>query len=72
MECIVNTLPGWEDAGCNVDTGMPASIMATMVKNGTVTARGSFAPGPVIPVDLFFKELRERSMTVYQNGTVIN
>ncbi|MDP1689129.1 MAG: saccharopine dehydrogenase C-terminal domain-containing protein [bacterium] len=72
MECIVNTLPGWEDAGCNVDTGMPASIMAIMVKNGTVTARGSFAPGPVIPVDLFFKELRERSMTVYQNGTVIN
>ena len=72
MECIVDTLPGWEDAGCNIDTGMPASIMAQMVKNGLVTARGSYPPGPVIPVKEFFKELRARGMTVYENGTVIN
>lgn len=72
MECIVNTLPGWEDAGCNIDTGMPASIMAQMVKNGIVTARGSYPPGPVIPVQEFFRELRKRGMTIYENGTVIN
>lgn len=72
MECIVDTLPGWEDAGCNIDTGMPASIMAQMVFNGEVTERGSYPPGPVIPVELFFKELRKRGMVIYQNGEVIN
>ncbi len=45
LECIVPTLPGWEEAGCNIDTGFPASIIAQMIKNGTITARGSFAPG---------------------------
>ena len=72
MECIVDTLPGWEDAGCNIDTGMPASIIAQMVKDGRVTARGSWAPGPVVPCEEFFRELRIRKMIVYQNGKVIN
>jgi len=72
MECIVNTLPGWESAGCNIDTGMPASIMAQMVKDGRITARGSFPPGPVVPTQEFFRELRSRGMVVYQNGVVIN
>jgi lysine 6-dehydrogenase len=72
MECIVNTLPGWEDAGCNIDTGMPASIMAQMVKDGRITTRGSYPPGPVVPINEFFKELRQRSMIVYQNGEIIN
>ncbi len=72
MECIVNTLPGWEDTGCNIDTGMPASIMAQMVKDGRITARGSYAPGPVVPTETFFRELRARGMVVYQNGKIIN
>lgn len=72
MECIVNPLPGWEDAGCNIDTGMPASIIAQMIKDGRIEKRGSFAPGPVVPCKEFFKELRKRKMIVYQNGRVIN
>lgn len=72
MECIVNTLPGWTDAGCNIDTGMPASIMAQMIKDGRITARGSYAPGPVVPTEEFFRELRSRGMVVYENGKVIN
>lgn len=72
METIVDTLPGWEDAGCNIDTGMPASIMAQMIKDGRITARGSHAPGPVVPVQEFFKELRKRKMDVYQDGVLIN
>ena len=72
MECIVNTLPGWEDAGCNIDTGMPASIIAQMVKDGAITERGSFPPGPVVPADKFFAELRKRKMDIYCNGTLIN
>ena len=72
MECIVPTLPDWQDAGCNIDTGMPASIMAQMVKDGSITMRGSYPPGPVVPTQEFFKELRKRQMVVYQNGQVIN
>ncbi len=72
METIVDTLPGWEDAGCNIDTGMPASIIAQMIKDGRITARGSHAPGPVVPTEEFFRELHTRGMVVYHNGEVIN
>lgn len=72
MECIVPTLNGWEDAGCNIDTGMPASIMAQMIKNEIIKERGSFAPEAVIPPKLFFKELKKRKMIVYENEKQIN
>lgn len=72
VECIVNTLPRWEDAGCNVDTGMPASIMAQMIKEKIITQRGSFAPEAVVPPASFFKELHQRKMVVYENGKKIN
>ena len=72
MECIVNTNKGWEDAGCNIDTGMPASIMAQMVKEKIIDEKGSFAPEAVVPPALFFKELHKRKMTIYENGKRIN
>ncbi len=72
MECIVDTLDGWESAGCNIDTGIPASIMTRMVLNGKISARGSFPPGRVVPSEAFFRELREYGMLVYENGRVIN
>lgn len=72
MECIVNTLPGWEDAGCNIDTGMPASIMAQMIKDRRINARGSYEPSSIVPTQEFFKELRSRKMVIYQNGEIIN
>lgn len=68
MECIVDTLPGWEDAGCNIDTGIPASIMGQMVYNGLINERGSFAPGSIVPKDEFFDEIRKRGMVIYENG----
>ncbi len=72
MQCIVPTLKGWEDAGCNIDTGMPASIMAQMVKTGGITEKGSFTPESVVPPESFFKELRKRKMRVFENGKIIN
>ncbi|MBI3633336.1 MAG: saccharopine dehydrogenase NADP-binding domain-containing protein [Candidatus Vogelbacteria bacterium] len=72
MECIVMTLPGWSDAGCNIDTGLPASIMAQMILDGRITARGSFAPDMAVPTEEFFKELKKKGMTVFQDGTAIN
>jgi len=72
MECIVPTLKGWEDAGCNIDTGMPASIMAQMIKKGIIEDKGSFAPEAVVPPLPFFRELRKRKMKVFENGKIIN
>lgn len=72
MECLVDTIDGWEDAGCNIDTGMPASIIAQMVSDGVIAERGSFPPGSVVPPDRFFQALRRRQMAVCQNGRLIN
>ena len=72
MECIVPTLDGWESAGCNVDTGIPAGIIAIMIKNGVIKERGSFSPEAIVPTKEFFKELAKNYMIVYENGRAIN
>ena len=72
MECLVPPLKRWEDAGCNIDTGMPASILSQMVKKEEFTHKGSFSPEISIPPEPFFKELKKRHMRVYENGKVIN
>lgn len=72
MECIAPTLEGWEDAGCNIDTGIPASIVARMIKENIIKERGSFAPEDIIPTEQFFEELAKKQMFVYENGVIIN
>jgi saccharopine dehydrogenase-like NADP-dependent oxidoreductase len=72
MECIVDTLDGWESAGCNIDTGIPASIMTRMVLDGRIVARGSYPPGRVVPASEFFVELAKYKMKVYENGKELN
>lgn len=72
MECIVPPLKGWEDAGCNIDTGMPASIMAQMILKKIITKPGSYSPEFIVPPEQFFKELRKRKMLIYENGKVVN
>lgn len=72
MECLVPSLRGWESAGCNIDTGFPASILAQMVKKGSITERGSFSPEVGVPPDPFFKELRKKKIRIYENGEAIN
>ena len=72
MECLVFPLKGWEDAGCNIDTGMPASIMGQMIKENVITEKGAFAPEGVVPCEPFFKELRKRKMVVLENGRRVN
>jgi len=72
MECLVKTLKGWEEAGSNIDTGMPASIIAQMIKNRVIKEKGSFSPELVVPTEPFFKELRKRKMIVLKNGKRVN
>ena len=72
MESIVSTLPGWEDAGCNIDTGLPASILAQLVKIGYVTERGSFSPEFGVSPNIFFKELAKIKIKIFENSKRIN
>lgn len=72
MECIIHSLKGWEEDYTNIDTGMPCSIIAQMIKNNVVQEKGSFAPEGVVPPEYFFKELAKRKMHVYENGKRIN
>lgn len=72
MECIAKTISGWEDAGCNIDTGIPMSIIAQMIIKGHIKAWGSFAPEAVVPKEEFFKALKEKDMDVFMNGRIIN
>lgn len=72
MECFVPPLKGWESAGCNIDTGFPASILAQMIKKGIILQKGCFSPEVGVPPELFFKELRKRKMCIFENGRLIN
>lgn len=72
MDALAGTLPGWEEHTCNVDTGMPASIMAQMIFNNTITERGVLSPEFVVPPEPFFSELAKRQIWVYENGRKIN
>ena len=72
MECLVPPLKGWEDAGCNIDTGFPASIIAQMIKRGVIKKRGSFAPEAVVPEKPFFAALAKKKLEVYEDGKRIN
>ena len=72
MVCTAGTLKGWEDATCNIDTGMPISIMAQMVKKGLIKEKGSYSPENIVPHQHFFKELAKRDMHVYENKRRIN
>lgn len=72
MECIIPTIKGWEDAGCNIDTGIPVSIIAEMINKKQIKQAGSFAPENVINPKEFFKLIRRFQMKVYKNEKLIN
>jgi saccharopine dehydrogenase-like NADP-dependent oxidoreductase len=72
MNCLVPTLKGWEEHGCNIDTGLPCSIMAQMLHKGLITNVGARSPEYFVPVDPFFKELAKRKMRVFENGRRLN
>lgn len=72
MDCVAHTLPGWEDATCNVDTGFPAAVLAEMIADDRIPDRGVFTPEFVVPAEPFFDELGKRKLFIYENGKRIN
>ena len=72
MESIVPTLHEWESSGCNIDTGMPASILAQLIKKGNITEKGAFSQETGVPPEIFFKELKKRNIKIFENSKRIN
>lgn len=72
MNCIVKTLPDWEKAGSNVDTGRTISIISQMLRNDLIREKGVHAPEGCVPQKTFFDELAKREMFVYENGVRVN
>ncbi len=72
MSCHAQTIKGLEEHGCNIDTGLPCSIMAQMIREGEITAVGSRSPEFFVPIKPFFKKLAKRKMKIYENEKRIN
>ncbi len=72
INCIVKTLPDWQEAGSNIDTGRTASIISQMLFKGLIKQKGVFGPEAVIPHTEFIKELGKRKMYVFLNKKRIN
>jgi|SRR3989344_245312 len=72
MDVVAGTIPGWEDATCNIDTAFPAAVTAEMIFDGRLTDRGVFSPEFVMPPEPFFAELGKRKIAIYENRKRIN
>ncbi|MDP3764637.1 MAG: saccharopine dehydrogenase C-terminal domain-containing protein [bacterium] len=72
MDATAGTLPGWEKATCNIDTGFPAAILARMILNNEITEKGVYSPEFVVPPEPFFAELGKNKIWIYEDGKKIN
>ncbi|MDP3800295.1 MAG: saccharopine dehydrogenase C-terminal domain-containing protein [bacterium] len=72
MDCVAGTLPGWEKATCNIDTGFPAAILARMILNNEIKEKGIYSPEFVVPPEPFFAELGKNKIWIYEDGKKIN
>ena len=72
MECVTTTQKKWQSAGCNIDTGLSAAIIASMIREGEIDSYGSFSPEEIVPEESFFKQIGSYGMKVYKNNKLIN
>lgn len=73
MEMVVPPLAlgeDWREHGCNVDTGIPAAIIAEMIVEGLVEP-GSWFPEQIINPKEFFSRLPSK-MKIYCNGELLS
>ena len=64
VDCHAKANRRWHASAGDMDTGCPPSIVAQMIATGLIQQRGVLAPEAVVPVDLFFRELRKRGMKI--------
>ena len=64
MDCHAKANRRWHASAGDVDTGCPPSIIAQMIATGIIAQRGVLAPEVAVPVQPFFRELRQRGMKI--------
>jgi len=64
VDCHARANRRWRASAGDIDTGCPPSIVAQMIATGLITERGVMAPEIVVPVEVFFRELRRRGMRI--------
>jgi saccharopine dehydrogenase-like NADP-dependent oxidoreductase len=64
VDCHANARPEWEAGAGDVDTAVPASVVAQMIAGGHIRARGVIPPELVVPMEPFLKELRRRGLRI--------
>lgn len=64
METTVFNDENWKISCGALDTGVPPSIVAQMLVQGEITARGALAPEVAVPHEKFFAELAKRNIVM--------
>jgi saccharopine dehydrogenase-like NADP-dependent oxidoreductase len=64
VDCLARAIPTWDASAGDVDTAVPASIVAQLIANGEIAAHGVIPPELVVPVRPFVQALRRRGIRV--------
>jgi lysine 6-dehydrogenase len=64
LETTVYAHKQWNASCGALDTGVPPSIVAQMIGDGTIKQRGVLAPESCVPAQPFFRELSRRQITM--------
>ncbi|HYY78030.1 MAG TPA: saccharopine dehydrogenase NADP-binding domain-containing protein [Actinomycetes bacterium] len=63
-ECVVVPDPAWRAGAGELDTGVPASVVAQFLGHKLIDRPGVFAPEDAVPPEPYFAELARRHMEV--------
>jgi saccharopine dehydrogenase-like NADP-dependent oxidoreductase len=64
IDCGARARVEWQASAGDVDTGIPASIVAQMIATGAIATRGVLAPEVAVPVPSFLDALTARGLRV--------
>jgi lysine 6-dehydrogenase len=63
-ECVVRPHPEWQAGAGQLDTGVPASVVAQLLGHKVIDRPGVFAPEDAVPPEPYLAELARRRMEV--------
>jgi lysine 6-dehydrogenase len=64
FDCHAKANKRWHASAGEIDTGCPPSIVAQMIATGEIARRGVLPPEVAVPVELFFRELKKRGVSI--------
>ena len=64
IDCQARARRAWAASAGDVDTAVPASIVAQMIASGEIDVRGVIPPEVVVPVSPFLAQLRRRGLRI--------